>query len=198
MKLKRKVIIVLALAGTVLWGQGAWIHVKAQLGQALLQQAWSDRQHTGQRVAPWPWADTWPVARLRSSRAQTDQLVLAHASGRNLAWGPTHVAPSALPGSSSHSIISGHRNTHFRFLRELQVGDYIDLESLAGNVSYEVVATEIIDLRNEAVLLEPELARLTLVTCYPFDAISANTPFRYLVHANELLSSASETASISL
>ena len=175
MKPRRYAIAMLALAGTVLWGQGAWIHVKAQLGQTLLHQAWSKHQLTGQRVAPWPWADTWPVARLRSSRVKTDQLVLAHASGRNLAWGPTHVAPSALPGRNGHSIISGHRDTHFRFLAELQVGDTLDLENLAGKVSYEVVATEIIDLRVEPVMLEPEQARLSLVTCYPFDAISANT-----------------------
>jgi sortase A len=198
MRVKRLTIAVLALAGTVLLGQGAWIHVKAQLGQALLFRAWSERQHTGQQVAPWPWADTWPVARLRSRRVKTDQLVLAHASGRNLAWGPTHVAPSALPGSMGHSIISGHRDTHFRFLAKLRVGDTLDLEYLTGQVSYEVIATEIIDLRVEPVLLEPEQAMLTLVTCYPFDAISANTPFRYLVHATRLTRTPASLATFNL
>ena len=60
-----------------------------------------------------------------------------------------------------------------------------------------VVATEVIDLRVEPLLLEPEQARLTLVTCYPFDSISANTPFLYLVHANRVDEKAAAVASIS-
>jgi sortase A len=191
-------MVTLAMAGVILLGQGAWIHAKALLGQALMNQAWSEQQNTGRKVAPWPWADTWPVARLRADRVQADQLVLANASGRNLAWGPTHVAPSALPGIGSHSVFSGHRDTHFRFLSELQIGDLLEVEHRHGSIDYEVVATEIIDLRLQSVLLEPEQARLTLVTCYPFDAISSDTPYRYLVHANRRVEVQATSTSISL
>jgi sortase A len=176
-------ILALALTGAMLTGQGAWIHVKAELAQVLLQRAWSKALEGEHRPAPWPWADTWPVARLESRRLGIDQLVLAQASGRNLAFGATHVPPSALPGLTGHSVISGHRDTHFRFLGDLQPGDILNLESLQQSASFEVIGSEIIDLDQQQLNLAPDRDLLTLVTCYPFDAVLPGTPLRYLVHA---------------
>ena len=54
----------LALAGVLSIAQGAWIPVKAALAQVLLDNAWRETLYSGQPLKPWPWADTWPVARL--------------------------------------------------------------------------------------------------------------------------------------
>ena len=109
------------LLATAAWhgGRAAWIDVKARLAQELVRRAWrAARDGTGE-PRPWPWADTWPVARLIVASRGVDLLVLAGASGRTLAFGPGHVTGTALPGEPGNAVVSGHRDTHFAFLREL-------------------------------------------------------------------------------
>ena len=62
--MKRLAVLVIALAGLVLFGQGACIHAKALLAQILLERAFAETIATGRAVKPWSWADTWPVARI--------------------------------------------------------------------------------------------------------------------------------------
>nr|WP_245832002.1 sortase [Solemya velesiana gill symbiont] len=120
-------------AGLLLFGgwqlsEGIYIEAKAVVAQMLLQQAWQETRQGGSQVIPWPWADTWPVARLKVARLDIDQVVLAGASGRTLAFGPGHLFGSAPPGEEGNSVISGHRDTHFHFLKTLKSGDLIELE----------------------------------------------------------------------
>ena len=122
----------LVLAGVWWLGQGAYIQVKAWLAQYLLQRAWEETLDGGGGISPWPWADTWPIARIQVDRLGVDQIVLEGASGRSLAFGPGHISGTAKPGAGGNSAISGHRDTHFRFLRELQDGDEIRLILPAG------------------------------------------------------------------
>ena len=79
-------------------GQGAYIPAKAWLAQELMQRAWQRADYDDDRQAPWPWADTWPVARLKANAGEIDLIVLAGGSGRTLAFGPGHLSASALPG----------------------------------------------------------------------------------------------------
>ena len=111
--------LVLAVAGSLALGQGAWLWAKAEVGQWLLERAWARVQGGEASAAPWPWADTQPVARLAAPAQGIDLIVLAGASARTLAWGPGHLAGSARPGDPGHVILTAHRDTHFRFLRTL-------------------------------------------------------------------------------
>jgi hypothetical protein len=61
-------ILILATAGAILFGQGLYIHAKAMLAQVLLQRAFAESLATGGAVKPWPWADTWPEARIAVKR----------------------------------------------------------------------------------------------------------------------------------
>jgi hypothetical protein len=60
----------------------------------------------GETVKPWPWADTWPIARLSAPRHGVDLFVLAGATGRTLAFGPGHVDGTARPGRPGCSHVS--------------------------------------------------------------------------------------------
>ncbi len=106
---------VAALLALGFWqlGQGAYIPAKAWLAQELMQRAWLRVSAGEDRAAPWPWADTWPVARLSAKSHDVDLIVLAGGSGRTLAFGPGHLGASALPGEVGNMIIAGHRDTHF-------------------------------------------------------------------------------------
>ncbi len=178
------VLAALVAIGLHQMGQGMWIYLKADLAQFLLQRAWTKTRNGETRVNPWPWADTWPVARLLAPKHGVSHIVLAGANGRTLAFGPAYVSGSALPGRTGTTVLTGHRDTHFRFLSRLGLGDELLLED-AGlrSFRYRVDDIQIVDSRMGQVLDHPDEATLVLVTCYPFDAITSGGALRYVVIA---------------
>lgn len=184
------IIIILLLVGSWQVAEGGYIKAKAWLAQYLLQSAWETARAGGERVRPWPWADTWPVARLRVPRLGVDQVILAGASGRTLAFGPGHLAGTAEPGGVGNSVVSAHRDTHFRFLQQLRPGDRLELITLQGaRLSYAVASAEVHD-KSDLWLLDQGQTLLTLITCYPFDALLPGGPERYVIRAVPLQGSA--------
>jgi len=176
------------LAALALWqiGSGLWIPAKAWLAQILIARAWDEAMASGRLAPPWPWADTTPVARLVVPRLGVDQIVLAHATGRTRAFGPGHLDGSPAPGEPGLAVVSGHRDTSFRFLADLTAGDAIRIQRTDGAwLDYRVAATTIVDERSSRL---PRIvngpARLALTTCYPFDALSPGGPLRYVVWAD--------------
>ena len=161
-----------------------WIEAKAALAQVLLERAWSATASVADRVKPWPWADTWPVARLTLPRLGLHWIVLAGASGRTLAFGPGHLDGTALPGRPGHAVIAGHRDTQFSALRELRLGDTVEIETPARvPARFRVIGTSVLDARDVARLAPRGDETLTLVTCWPFDALVPGGPLRYVVEA---------------
>lgn len=184
MGLRTKLVAV--MIGLAAWqgGAGAWIYVKAALAQVLLANAWEQTLDGGEHVKPWSWADTSPVARLTVDRLAVDRIVLVGASGEALAFGPGLVEGSPEPGDAGNSVIVGHRDTQFGFLRELREGDRIRVQRRSGRQVVFVVATaSIVDSRQVALVLDTAGSVLTLVACYPFDASAPGGPLRYVVTA---------------
>ncbi len=178
------VVSALLCLGFWQFGQGAYIPAKAWLAQELMQRAWVRTGAGEERATPWPWADTWPVARLTAKQQDVDLIVLAGGSGRTLAFGPGHLSASAMPGETGNAIIGGHRDTHFQFLRKVEVGDLLGVETTRGQRhAYKVVGIDIVDSRKGSLVLDTDAAMLSLVTCYPFDALEAGGPLRYVVTA---------------
>ena len=157
---------------------------KAWLGQHLLDAAW-ERAAAGETDArPWPWADTWPVARLAAPDQQQDLVVLAGASGSTLAWAPGLLDGTGPVGEPGLAVVSAHRDTHFRFLEALAPGDALMVETPGRSPrAYTVLTTEIVDHRTARLPDPADSPWLTLATCYPFDAVAPGGPLRYLVHA---------------
>jgi sortase A len=176
--------VLLAVAGLWQIAAAGTILAKAWLAQVLLAQAWAATLGGASAVRPWPWADTYPVARLQAPSQGIDQVVLAGASGRTLAFGPGHLGGTAAPGGTGHTVLSGHRDTHFRFLRDLRAGSRLRLQRPDGAwQGYRVVETRVIDARRARLHPGDGRPALTLVTCYPFDAALPGGPLRYLVFA---------------
>ncbi len=186
--LRRASVLVLAGLALASLGQAAWIHAKAGLGQYLIARAWERTRGEGSETAkPWPWADSWPVARLQVPELEVDLIVLAGGEGRTLAWGPGHLAGTARPGGPGNAVVGGHRDTHFAFLRELEVDQEIVTEDGRGaRHSYRVREHFVTHERDTSVLeppLDPDARQLTLVTCWPFDSPIPGGPERYVVVA---------------
>ncbi|NOZ96070.1 MAG: class GN sortase [Acidobacteria bacterium] len=184
----RRTAVVMALllgaAGGASFGHGVWIYAKGRLAQVLLLRAWASALGGAERPAPWPWADTWPVARLRAPRLGVDEIVLAGASGRTMAFGPGHLDGSAPVGAEGNCVLTGHRDTHFAFLERLRPGDALVVEIPSGKaVCYTVTRTMVLDENDVEVMGESPGRLLTLLTCYPFHALVPGGPGRYAVVA---------------
>ena len=182
---KRLVLIgSLALAGILLFGHGVWIYAKAQYAQFLLERAWARTLHGERDVKPWFWADTAPIARIEFPRQRRRYIVLAGASGRTLAFGPGHVDGTALPDADGNCVISAHRDTQFAVLRNLDAGDEIILQTRDGRaMRYRVREHHVTNARDTSLLESSRGRILTLITCFPFDAIRPGGPLRYVVVA---------------
>ncbi len=175
--------LLLALIGLILFGQGAYIHAKALLAQVLLERAFNTTLATGRLTKPWSWADTWPVARIEVKRIHARAIVLSGSSGQALAFGPGHVELTPNAGERGVAVYSAHRDTHFAFLKNVVVGDEIDITRDDGRTfRYRADATFIV--RYNASGIDPLATghELVLSTCWPFDALTPG-PDRYLLHA---------------
>jgi sortase A len=178
-------VLCLLLAGLQQLAGAGMIKAKAWLAPVLIEQAWQDTLTAGHvGVRPWPWADTWPVARLRAPGQGVDLLVLAGDSGNALAFGPGHASASVAPGSPGLAVIGGHRDTHFAFLQALELGDTLQLQLPGGELrQYSVDSRHVVNAQRESLTPDENREELMLVTCYPFDAVFAGGPLRYVVTA---------------
>jgi sortase A len=163
---------------------GSWIQIKAVVAQALLERSWQQTLEHGSPVQPWPWADHWPVAQLKLPRAKSKLIVLSGDSGSSLAFAPGWNTKSAKPGEQGVTVVSGHRDTHFKILKDTGIGDSIDIITTQGvTVNYQVKTIEVVDSRVANINTEQPGQTLVLVTCYPFDVVVAGGSLRYVVTA---------------
>ena len=104
----------------------------------------------------------------------TDELALNRGVG--------HIAGTALPGSPGNVGIAGHRDGFFRGLKDVGVGDRLDLVTVDGPQSFQVEGITIVPPEDVSVLAATNRPTVTLVTCYPFYFVG-NAPLRYVVRA---------------
>jgi sortase A len=101
---------------------------------------------------------------------------------RMLDVGVGHIEGTALPGEPGNIGIAGHRDTYFRALKNIQIGDGIRIQTATGLSRYKVDKVQIVAPDDIRVLAPSAASAITLVTCYPFHFIGA-APQRFVVHA---------------
>jgi len=102
---------------------------------------------------------------------------------KELSKGVGHFIQSVLPGEKDNCVISGHRETSFRQIGNLKIGDKLIVETSAGIFTYAVTGTRIVDQDDKTVIVPTDHAVLTMTTCYPFNYIG-DAPERYIVSAD--------------
>ena len=179
----RLTVAFIILAAAAFWqlGTAGWIHAKAIAAQILLDNAWQHTLADKTRNKPWPWADTWPVAELIVPQHDISLIVLAGDDGATLAFGPGLSFASNMPETHGTVMISGHRDTHFRFLQNLNKGERLILKTKTGIHYYTISNTQVVDASNYTIDNSDD--RLVLVTCYPFNSAVAGGSERFLVYA---------------
>jgi sortase A len=122
------------------------------------------------------------LARLSIEKLGGKWIVLEGAERSILRKGPGHLMETALPGSAGNCVIAGHRDTQFRILRDIQVGENISLESDGQTFTYRVIERSIVAPTDNRSLYPTAKPTLTLVTCYPFYYVG-HAPKRFVVRA---------------
>jgi sortase A len=128
-----------------------------------------------------PVAGSW-VARLTAPSVDLTATVLEGTDDATLNRGAGHIEETALPGQAGNIGIAGHRDTIFRPVRKLHVGDVLDLTTPDHTYTYRITKTFIVGPDDVYVLDPGPRPMLTLVTCYPFEFIG-HAPQRFIVQA---------------
>ncbi len=151
-----------------------------------LTRAQTERQpqvHTSDAPTPRLPVDAGSViAAMSIPRVELSAMVLHGSDARTLQRGPGHLEHTALPGDSGNIVIAGHRDSFFRPLRNIGLGDDIFLETRDGRFHYRVTSIRVVGPREISVLAPTSAEVLTLITCYPFWVIG-HAPDRFIVRA---------------
>jgi sortase A len=191
---RRFVSFALIAGGLALLFLGARDVLESRAGQAEAQREFDSiesakpspfparsRAVTGLRPRPMPQLGD-SVAKLIIPRLATELYVVEGDGARELRRGPGHIAGTPMPGQDGNCIIAGHRDTHFRVLKDIRKGDAIVLETGAGQYTYRVSGTQVVSPSNTASLKPTRDAELHLITCYPFYYLGS-APERFVVQA---------------
>jgi len=122
------------------------------------------------------------VARIRIADLGVDAMAVEGVDDATLRHAVGHFPGTALPGEHGNASFAAHRDSFFRGLRRVAIGQRIDVETPRGTYSYEVVETDVVEPTRVDVIDPRGGSDLTLVTCYPFDYVGPS-PRRFVVHA---------------
>jgi sortase A len=123
-----------------------------------------------------------PLGVLEISALQLHVPVLEGTDDLTLDRGVGHIAGTAPLGEPGNVGIAGHRDGFFRVLKDIHVGETIDVYTQRGRLRYVVDEIQIVSPDDVSVLAPRAEPSLTLVTCYPFYFVGS-APSRYIVHA---------------
>ena len=189
MKPLRIFVALILFAGASLTARAIYQHAKAELAGVLTHRAWNKTVADGKPHPPWPWADTYPVARLRIPRLGYDEVVLEGATPRTLAFGPARLFSGAGLGEPGNVELAGHRTSWFRPLEDLEARDEIQVQWFDAHKrelrerTYTVDDIRIVSPEEVPLLTPTSADALTLITCYPFGH-SPRSPQRFVVLAS--------------
>ncbi|RIU94480.1 class D sortase [Oceanobacillus picturae] len=189
----KKLSLLLIVAGLVLLGVGGyqWFHTaqaqKNSLAEAQTLLDEGQKVHTNEgstetakEFAPQT-GDTAGI--LYIPRLDAELPIVEGTDEDDLAKGVGHYKGTAYPGQNDQIVLSGHRDTVFRSMGELELGDHLTVKLPYGDFTYEIVDTKIVDADDRTIIspTAPEEV-LTLTTCYPFSFVGS-APDRYIITA---------------
>jgi sortase A len=125
------------------------------------------------------------VFRLTLPRLDTTLSVVEGTTTEALKKGPGHLEGTPWPGGPGNSVIAGHRDTHFRVLKDVRIGDEVSVERGGRRFVYEVTDVSIVKPEDTSSLRPTSQGVLTLITCYPFYYFGP-APDRFVVRASAI------------
>jgi LPXTG-site transpeptidase (sortase) family protein len=144
------------------------------------------RFHQASRLSePHVLLDGEVIGELQVPRLGLHAMVVEGETPANLRRAVAHLANSALPGERGNVVFAGHRDTFFRPLRDVRLGDEIRFTTRERDFQYRVESIAVVEPTNLSVLQSATGHDLTLLTCYPFHYVGP-APKRLVVRAREM------------
>jgi sortase A len=177
-----------------LWcaGIGALVYCGIYMAQAAYHQAQGEREFSRRLSAH---AKAGPltigaqnisegslIGRIGIERLNLSAVVFEGTSEPTLAKGVGHLTGSALPKGPGNVVLAAHRDTFFRPLKDVKVGDMIAFQTDKGIFRYTVEETKVVGPDAVEVLQPAPKPTMTLITCYPFSYFGS-APERFVVRA---------------
>lgn len=119
---------------------------------------------------------------LHIPKLEADLPIIEGTHEDDLAKGVGHYHGTAYPLQNDQIVLSGHRDTVFRRMGELELGDILTLQVEYGDFDYEITETKIVDADDRTIIVPHDEEVLTLTTCYPFTFVGY-APERYIIYA---------------
>jgi len=179
--LLRRIEVSLFLAGFACLGTALW---------AVSERTWFQWRYRDMDFAPAlagaksPRAG--PLGRIEIPSVGVNAVILDGVEGKTLRRGVGHLPGTAYPGESgSRVVLAAHRDTFFRGLRHVNVGDTVRLVVPGLIAVYQIERTEVVKPWQTEVLLPADDDVLTLLTCFPFNYVGS-APDRFVVQARRV------------
>ncbi len=171
--------------------RAAYLYVKANAAQFLLEKAWASALIEQRPVKPWSWADTTTAAQLtytlHDGRTLEKLIVLDNASGEAMAFGPGLVAGELHNAHRNTIVLGGHRDTHLAFLEFADTSTVFELQTSNGQThQYRFDGSDVVDSSRHQLQVATNTPGLVLITCYPFNALQTGGPLRMVVRAKRI------------
>jgi sortase A len=194
MRRRVRLDLILMITGVVLLGYVGETMIEGRVRQALgerrLERAWAASPRAQEvRAAPPRPSPGDLLGRLEIPRLGLSALIAEGDEESTLRTAIGHLPQTPLPGQPGNVALAAHRDTLFRALRRIEVGDRVKVHSWEGEIEYEVTATQVVGPADVSVLAPSEHPTLTLITCYPFSYIGP-APKRFIVQARQVGSEA--------
>jgi sortase A len=164
---RRIISLALIVIGVVLLGYVAGEYWGMYRSQKNLEAEWQRQAATISVPGKAPVSPDQLLTRLQIPKIQVDAIVVEGASRRELSEGPGHMKQTAQPGETGNAVITGHRDTFFRHIYELNKGDQIQVRRSGRTFTYEVTGRKIVMPEDISVIKPTNNPQLTLITCYP-------------------------------
>ncbi|USK39900.1 class D sortase [Cytobacillus firmus] len=123
---------------------------------------------------------------LKIPRLKAELPIIEGTDEDELEKGVGHYSTTVFPGQHDQILLSGHRDTVFRSLGELEIGDIFEVSMPYGEFTYEITNSKIVDADDTTVIRSTAPDEiLTVSTCYPFSYVG-NAPSRYILNAKRI------------
>jgi sortase A len=201
MKVRGKIPLIIILIGIVIMGIGIWQYVDTKLetkaaitkAKEIVSDQIPDAPNNTKGESP----KTNTTVKKKPSIGETIGLLLIPrikaelpivegTDPNDLRRGVGHYKGSYLPTQNGQIVLSGHRDTVFRHLGEVKIGDTLDVKLKGGTYRYKITHTKIVDSKDTSIItLQHNKEELILTTCYPFRYVG-NAPKRYIMYAEPI------------
>ena len=174
----------LFIIGILLLAKPSHFYLKGYIAQRLLESTWGKSKDKEQIIYPWMGAKRYPIGKISIEKIDLSHIILGGDMKQSLNFGIAHIENTSKPGYNGNIGLAGHRDSFFKKLEKIHLGDIIEIDSFKGFESFKVVDIQIISPSEIHWLDQTEENILTLVTCYPFNYIG-NAPMRYIIRAKK-------------